>query len=81
MPPSELRQVWFSRRSRTPHISSRNACSRDLRRIELGGFPIPPGNSIVISSQRIPDNKIAFRRHALALQAADEPQPSRQVWY
>jgi hypothetical protein len=81
MPPSELRQVWLLRRSRTPHISSSKACSRVCEGSSLAAFPVPPGNSIVISSQRIPDNKIAFRRHALALRAADERQPSRPVWY
>jgi hypothetical protein len=66
MPPSGLRQVWFLRRSREPHINP-SAVHAPVVSEE--------------SSWQLSESKIAFKRHALALRAADEHQPSRHLWH
>jgi hypothetical protein len=39
MPPSGLRQVWFLRRSREPHINRVRCMLPGLRGIKFGSFP------------------------------------------
>ncbi len=81
MPRSGLRQVWFLRRSRTPRISPSAVHG-----------PVVWGESSLAASDTVKQlscdqpsahtqDKIAFRRHALARRAADERQPSRHLWH